>query len=149
MPESLKPVPEWLRRELSALDGRLAVRWNPKLCRWQVMRKREHAVPPSSLTKKDVFERDWWQYVSCFTWEEPNGDYRELDARLIHALRKGDVQTRDFRVIIAEMEAEEAALRREKQWKVNDFQENMLGDMRDAAVGRCYSGAHASGGVTL
>lgn len=148
-PQSLKPIPEWLKRELRALDGRLAIRWNPRRDRWQIMRKRERSVPPSALTKKDPVERDWWQYVTCFTWEEPDGSYRELDRRLVECLRKGDIHNRDFRVIIQEMEAEEAALRKEKQAKINDFQENMLRDMHDAAVGKAWAGAYGGGGVTF
>lgn len=148
-PESLKPVPPWVAQELRALDDKLTVRWNPKRDRWQIMRRREKTSPPNALTKSDIFEREWWQYVSVFFWEEPDGSFRELDMRLIHVLRKSDMHQRGIADVLREMEAEDDRVRRSKSVAIANVQTAIAEDMHSAVVGRAYSGAHASGGFTL
>jgi hypothetical protein len=140
-PESLKPLPSWLTAELRGLDEAVAVRYNPKLDRWQIMRRRTNGVPPNALTRKDIFEREWHEYVTVFTWENDDGSYRALDMRLIHALRKGDLQRRDWRVVLAEIEAEEAKSEAERLAPYADTTEAMYGELHDALNERVSMGS--------
>lgn len=143
MPITLREVPGWLKTELRNIDPKLAIRWNERAHRWVVMRKRENTSPPSALTRRDIVEREWWQYVSVFTWEEPDGSYRELDMRLIHALRKSDLHTRDFRDILAEMEREEEQRDKAYRDRILAVEEEMYSALHDCVVGRAFSGAYA------
>jgi hypothetical protein len=143
MPNQLRAIPDWLTAELKGIDPALAVRWNERRQRWQIMRKRSKTIPPSALTKRDISEREWWQYVTCFTWENDDGTYRDLDMRIIHALRLSDLHVRDFRDVIREMEDAERKLQEEKSGKIREIEEEMYGALHDAVVGKAFSGAHA------
>lgn len=136
-PDSLRSVPEWFKTELRAVDPELRVRWSPRVLRWQIMRPRKSGEIPNALTRADTFERDWWEWVCVWTVSSPDGQkYADLDMRLIHAMRAGDLQKRDWRHILRDMEKGEEEIQRDRQRKLDDARASVAQVAADFATGK-------------
>ena len=148
-PKTLREIPDWLRQELLAIDPKLTIRWNERQQRWQVMRRRENSEVPSFLTRQDISEREWWQYVQVFWIEESDGSYRDLDMRIVKALRKGDLHRRGVESFLRELEEEEESVEREKDRPMEEIESEITKEVCAAERGRVSSGRSGSHQIVL
>lgn len=144
--KSLRVPPKWITDEVSAIDRDLVIRWSEVSQRWIVMRKRKAGEPPSSLVSQDISERDWWEYTFVFRIENDDGSYRDLDMRLVHALRIGDCQNRDWREVLREIEKKEAAEEKARQRDIPERRAQVAQDMCDIVREKIFVG---SGGTAV
>lgn len=140
MPESLRPVPEWFTREMRAIDPTLVVRWHEREQRWVIMRPRSPGEPPSALTQRDITERPWWKYVTVFRVENEDGSYRDLDMRIIHAMRKADGYRRDWREMLAEIEKSEQDHEKDRFRDLDARRVEIAKDLKAALTNRYLAG---------
>jgi hypothetical protein len=79
-------APSWVLERLHAYDARLFIRWNGKICRWEIWRKGPTESAPATLVKV------WCRYDK----DVATGIYLPLDNRLFAWLAESDMR-RKFR----------------------------------------------------